>query len=175
LLVALSVISYSFASGLNADRMLSKLMGVFVLPYLYNFIFGIVLYKNWDQLKRFLQGKGFYWLFFYVCYSLFFSLYLNEYKPAYWPNLLGFVANLILALTVVSVAFTFPDFSNRLLKGNDFSYGIYIYHMLCVNVFVQIGCVGNAVFLMEVLLLTICCASVSWFFIEKKIMKYKMK
>jgi len=45
---------------------------------------------------------------------------------------------------VISFAMTCPSTSDRLLDGNDFSYGVYIYHMLVVNTLVELGWLQQA-------------------------------
>jgi peptidoglycan/LPS O-acetylase OafA/YrhL len=173
LLCILSVSAYVYANSLPDESMQSKLTGVFLLPYLYNFIFGIIIYKEWKFFKRILSDKALYWLAFYLLYSLICSSYLKLYIPSYWPNAWGFLANSILALTIISMAYTATSFSTALLRGNDFSYGIYIYHMLVVNVFVQLSYTGSILSLGCVFILTFLLAVGSWFLIEHPILKWK--
>lgn len=172
-ILVISVTIYSFANQLEAESILKKLMGVFVLPYLYNFAFGILIYKYWDKLKILVEGKGLYWLFFYLVYSVLCSIYLEWYTTSYWPNAWGWIANLILAFTVISIAYTATSFSHTLLKGNDFSYGIYIYHMLVINVFVQLNYTKTIEYLAGVLVITFLLAVGSWFLIERPALKLK--
>ena len=66
-------------------------------------------------------------------------------------------ANLLLGVLTISAAFSVTSLA-KILHGNDISYGIYIYHMLVVNVVV-----------------TVIISTISWEFIEKKalLLKYK--
>ena len=173
LVMGISIGLYVWASALPQEELLSKCMSIFVLPYLYNFIFGMIIYKYWAHLKKKIEGKGWYWLAFYLLYSLVFSSWAQLYTPDYWPNLWGFIANLMLAITVVSIAYTSTSFSNRLLNGWDFSYGIYIYHMLMVNIFVQLGCIERYEYLLLAFGLTLVLAVCSWFFVERVALKWK--
>jgi peptidoglycan/LPS O-acetylase OafA/YrhL len=174
-LIASSILSYVFAHSLRAESMPSKLMGVFLLPYLYNFIFGVVVYKKWNRLKGMLCNRGGYWLTFYLLFSLLFSYYLHLYTPSYWPNIFGFIANLLLSLTTISLAYTFPSLSERLLRGNDFSYGIYIYHMLVVNILVQLGYTVDHLYLAVAFAGTLVLAMASWFFVERPALRWKSR
>lgn len=173
LIIAISIFTYSFADRLAEEGMLSKLMGVFLLPYLYNFIFGILIYNNWKYLEKILVGKAGYWIGAYLLYSLVCSYYYHWYQPNYWPNAFGFVANLVLAFTVISAAYTKVNISHRLLKDNDFSYGIYIYHMLIVNIYVEMGYTINKIYLIEVFFITLLLAVLSWFLVERPILRQK--
>lgn len=172
-IIALSVLTYAYANCLGEDTMLHKLMGVFILPYLYNFIFGVLIYKHWNVLQQFLLGKGGYWLLFYLLYSFVFSWGFKLYTPSYWPNPFGFIANLILAFTMISLAYTATSCSDIILKRNDFSYGIYIYHMLVVNVFVSLGYTGSMLYVASVFFITLLAAVLSWFLIERNALKFK--
>ncbi|MDB5272158.1 MAG: hypothetical protein JWO58_525 [Chitinophagaceae bacterium] len=174
-IIAISVLTYCYAKRLPDDGIPSKLMGVFLLPYLYNFMFGIVLYIYWSQLEKMILGKGVYWLLGYLLYSLVCSSYLGWYSPSYWPNVFGFIANIVLSITIISLAFTCTAWSERLLKGNDFSYGIYIYHMLVVNVFVYLGYTGSYIYLVEVFLVTCTMAIISWFCVEHPALRFKKR
>ena len=174
-LIAISVLAYVFAHSLPVASLPGKLMGVFLLPYLYNFVFGILLYKKWHTFKGMLCNRGAYWLTIYLVYSLVCSTYLRLYTPAYWPNAFGFVANVLLSLTTVSLAYTLPALSERLLKGNDFSYGIYIYHMLVVNVLVHLGYTVNHLYLAIAFAVTLVLAICSWFAIERLALRWKAR
>ncbi len=37
----------------------------------------------------------------------------------------------------LSFAFSYRDISDKILRKQDISYGIYIYHMLIINIFIQ--------------------------------------
>jgi peptidoglycan/LPS O-acetylase OafA/YrhL len=55
----------------------------------------------------------------------------------------------------MAFAFTWCSLSNSILLGNDISYGVYIYHVLVVNVMVELGYMNNPVFLLLVVLITV--------------------
>jgi len=60
------------------------------------------------------------------------------------------------------------------MKHNDFTYGIYIYHMLIVNVFVELG-QGGVKNLFLVLMLSIVSGVLSYFLIERPFLTMKKK
>ena len=84
-----------------------------------------------------------------------------------------FVNYFIFPFLVFSFAFSFEGL-DKFLRGNDFTYGIYIYHMFFVNIFVQIGR-GGGIYVVYVAILSICCAIISWFFVEKPCLSLKSK
>jgi len=76
-------------------------------------------------------------------------------------------------LLTISAAYSFPKSYSTLLKGNDISYGVYIYHMLVINIFVEQNLSGSLIYLAITLACTIALASFSWLMIEKKALSFK--
>ena len=70
------------------------------------------------------------------------------------------------------MAFTMPKL-NHILRGNDISYGIYIYHMPILNVFVTFGLMNDVKYLWMVLISAFVFAILSWSLIEKRALKLK--
>jgi peptidoglycan/LPS O-acetylase OafA/YrhL len=79
----------------------------------------------------------------------------------------------LFSLVVFSFAFSWRELSYKLLKGNDYTYGIYIYHMLIINIFVTMGFVGDIKYLIYIILLSILFGILSWYLIEKPFLKLK--
>jgi peptidoglycan/LPS O-acetylase OafA/YrhL len=79
----------------------------------------------------------------------------------------------LLAVTVVSCAYTWRDASARCLRSNDLSYGVYLYHMLVVNVLVHLGLTGHIADLFGTLGVTIVLASLSWKLVEAPALRQK--
>ena len=154
----------------NEDTMIDKLIGVSVVPYLYAFLFGGLLYLNWDRLRTFITGKFVFWLAIYMA----FCLLLNAYPGYSIGSLSTLVANLLLGLVTISAALS-PVNVGKYLRGNDISYGMYIYHMLVINTFVELNLVGTIMDLLCVSIVTIIISVFSWRFIEKKALSMKYK
>ena len=53
------------------------------------------------------------------------------------------VQRALLAVVVVSCAYTQRSWAGRCLHGRDISYGVYLYHMLVVNLLVHLGATGR--------------------------------
>jgi peptidoglycan/LPS O-acetylase OafA/YrhL len=79
-----------------------------------------------------------------------------------------------MAFCLISLAYTLPNLSKRLLRTNDISYGVYIYHGLILAVIVQEK-LNSKVNIFEVLILTFVMATLSWVMVEKPCMKMKRK
>ncbi len=112
---------------------LVKVVNVTCVPYLYCFLFGAWAYKNWDRVHQLFEGKFVFWIVGYLMLCFSFGL-----RPGYYIDsfqmLLG---NLLLAGVTLSAAFSYPKYHD-ILRGNDISYGIYIFHGVVLNVFCRI-------------------------------------
>jgi len=169
-LLILTCISYSanvYIHSFDKESMIRKLGSVFVLPYLYQFLFGIMVYKSWKSVGKFIEGKALLWLFIYGSYSLVFSNLLDFYYPSYWPNFPGLFANFLMGILTLALAFSKRNLSENILKRNDISYGVYIYHMLVINSFLSLGWLGSVSILFYCIVATCLIAFLSWQLIEK--------
>jgi peptidoglycan/LPS O-acetylase OafA/YrhL len=85
----------------------------------------------------------------------------------YGAELMQAIALTLLGLTIVSVAYTAPTLADRVLRQNDLSYGIYLYH------YVILGIVFHSVTgpwldrFSLVVAATVACAAISWFVVER--------
>jgi peptidoglycan/LPS O-acetylase OafA/YrhL len=82
---------------------------------------------------------------------------------------------LMLGVTMISVAYTLPGLSRTVLSGTDVSYGVYIYHGLVINIFVELGRTDNWLFGAGVFLLTYILGYLSWVLVERSCIKRKAK
>ncbi|MDR6463013.1 acyltransferase [Chryseobacterium sediminis] len=154
--------------------MINKLAGITVFPYLYNFLFGVLSYIYWDKIKGVVENKGLLWISFYIAYIVIFGNWLgNDLNSYFLRSPYHLISNIILVFVVLSASFTYNSISGKLLKHNDISYGIYIYHMLIINLLVQRKMFADTQYLILAFISTIILASVSWFFVEKKFLKFK--
>ncbi|WP_394990812.1 acyltransferase family protein [Emticicia sp.] len=151
-----------------------KLLGNTVLVYLYFFLTGIAIYKNFYWIEKFLKGKALIWFVIYVVYALVVHGWLELYNYPYDISIAGIIANTILSLLTISFAFSYTDLSKKLLHENDISYGIYVYHMPIINAMLSLGFVGNVWYLVILVILTTIFAFLSWKFIEQRALKLKM-
>jgi peptidoglycan/LPS O-acetylase OafA/YrhL len=165
---------YSYLIEIFGENNFIKLIGVSIFPHLFNFIIGSVIYLLWIKIKKYIENKGIIWLLIYVCYAFSVSILLKKYFPSYYPNIFGLISTLLLSITTVSLAFTLKSLSKKHLLGIDMSYGIYIYHMPVMNVFVNFNRTGYPIYYMPIIFVIVVVLSfLSWTFIEKKCLLLK--
>ena len=181
LLILLSILSiaynywYSIHFKQNADdqTILVKLMGLNLAPYLFYFLLGSLAYENWPLIKKYYEGKGLIWLCIYIVYCLIFSGWLQKFSPSYWVSFYGFISVVILSQTILSLAYTTVNASKKLLKGNDISYGVYLYHMPVVNTFIMLGYKSDDLALLWIFIVSVLLALLSWKLVEKPMLALK--
>lgn len=155
------------------NALIQNIFGVSILSYFYYFCIGILIYINFDLLKKYLQDKAFWWLLIYAAYVVLFKETLGWYDSVYNTDILSILASILLSFFTISAAFTVPTLSKKILHGNDLSYGIYIFHMPVFNFFMALGiAVSPAVFL-SICLSVIFVAFLSWRIIEKPALRLK--
>jgi len=141
---------------------LEKLVRYSFLPHFFLFMTGVVLQRLRVHESTWIAGKGIYWLTAYVA--------LHYALPAAPGTYV--LAKLVLAVAAVSMAYTAPSLSQRILRGNDISYGVYIYHGLLINLFAEMGLAGGA----ACLILAGCTyvlGYVSWVIVERPFLRRK--
>lgn len=82
---------------------------------------------------------------------------------------------MLLAMTVFSFAFSWRHCSEHLLRGNDLSYGVYLYHGLAINVLAQLNWKGSQTNLLLVSAITVICAALSWLLVERPAVTLKSR
>jgi peptidoglycan/LPS O-acetylase OafA/YrhL len=149
------------------DNKFFKLVGYTFIPHFYMFLMGVILQRLQVYRSRLIYSKGLYWLAAYIALNLFFSNYIN-------PLVFQLHYITLLAFCIISLAYTFPHTAERLLRGNDISYGIYIYHGLILTVIMQEHWVRNTN-LFEVMVMAYGLACLSWLCIERPFIRMKKK
>ena len=79
----------------------------------------------------------------------------------------------IMGLAVLSLAYVRPTLGHQLLRGNDVSYGLYIYHMPIVGLLIQLGRTGSLAWVGVALGSALTCAVLSWRFVERPFLRRK--
>ncbi len=169
-----SVCAYALLRQLDKENMVRKLGGVCVVPYLFNFLLGIALYKCWNRVRFIVERRFLYWLAGYLAFVLVFGKLLGWYSTwPYWPDPIGLLGFAILSTLTISLAFSFPSISERYIKGFDISYGVYIYHALVMNCFMEFGWMYRYYLLPAVLVISYALGSLSWVFVERPSLRLK--
>ena len=174
-LAAFSFVFYTFVPHSSLPIVYKKLFEVSIFFYLLHFTVGIFLYLYFNKIKKYLDNKGLLWFGIYIAFFLVFDKYLGLYHDLYSPNIIGVVADVILGLTILSIAYTKPGFSHKVLKGNDYSYGVYVIHMVVINVMVELVFIQNFWFLITGLTVIFILAFLSWRYVEKPFLALKNK
>jgi len=142
-----------------------------VLPYLWMFLVGVLLQQEWPKLRPFLAGRAHRWLLVYaLACALTWRLHLL-YNSS--PMHIQPWCFLVLAPLVVSCAFTEPQLAQRLLRGRDLSYGLYIYHMLVIAVLLALGAPASWMSVGGMLLASLLLAWLSWSYVERPFLARK--
>lgn len=163
-----------FITNITSENSFVKLINVSVIPYLYYFIIGIIIYKYWNFFFQFVKNRGVLFLTIYLCFMWIVHSYFNINATSYnVTNPLKVIADFLLAMVVFSFAFTRPTWSKTFLNGNDISYGVYIYHMLIINLFVHHKYTNNILVFLMVPFIVALIAFLSWKFIERPALKLK--
>jgi len=151
----------------NFNYLIGKLLRYSFIPQFYLFLAGVVLQRIRIYQSPIIYNKALYWIIGYVLFSLTLPGFID-------PVLFLILKNLLLAGCILSMAYTLPGTALKLLRTNDISYGIYIYHGLILTVIVQEKWVNyENIFL--IIITTYILAYLSWIFIEKPFIKKKEK
>lgn len=144
------------------ETLVQKLISVSVFPYLFYFLIGIsirYLYEHWPSI---FVGRALAWA---IVYAVWVAIELHFSLTGAHGNLLNIPSIVLLGMLTVSAAFTARNLSSRLLRGNDTSYGLYIYHMPILNLLIA-NRIGGASGFILFFVATGCAAILSWRFVE---------
>lgn len=136
------------------------------VPHFWLFLIGALIYLQINRLYSFFKGKVFYWLIIYITITVIFKYFTIEEKFI-------IIHRIVLACFVMSIAFSGRSIANKLLNGRDLSYGLYIYHMLVINVFIFLGWINQPIYLIYIVLISYLLSYLSWVLIEKKALVFK--
>lgn len=153
----------------SSENPFFKLIGVSFVPWVWMFLVGAFFQRNFDILFRLLSNKALYILPFYLLVAY----YSTRYFGLSLGNKINPVLFVLLTVFIFSFAYSTPSFSKKTLKGNDISYGVYIYHIPIVNLFMFFGYVTETQYVFSALFFTILFAGLSWFLIERNVLKLK--
>ncbi len=169
-----SILTYVLVCQLDAQNLVRRLAPLTVYTYLFSFLIGIAFYKWWDRVRLVVENKFLYWLTAYLVFVFVFGRLLDWYHPwPYSPNLSRVVGYALLSALTISAAFSYPTVSDKLIKGFDISYGVYIYHALVLNCFIEFGWMYRSYLLPAVLVISYALGSLSWRFIERPCLRMK--
>lgn len=162
LVAVLSLLSFGFATvSWGAESLPFRITKETLLPFFYQFGLGMLAYLYLEPLREVVRGKGLVWFGLTVGCGGVANSWITWYMPLVRLLGMGF-----LFLFVLSLALETRPISPKLLRGWDLSYGIYIFHMLAMNVAVVLGFSGSWGDLLAVLCVSAAVAALSWRFVE---------
>ena len=88
----------------------------------------------------------------------------NNISPVYLLPLAGLI---------VSLAMSAPQLSDKILRHNDVSYGLYLYHMLVINLLVGLEAPSGWASFAAAIIVSLGLAALSWTLIEKPYLRGK--
>lgn len=150
-----------------------RILSTSVFWNIYYFILGIGVYYNFDYLRRFFENKLIIWFSIYIIYITAFILIFDKYISPDATNIYSFLELILLAFLTFSFAFSYNNWSEKLLKHNDISYGIYIYHMPVINTIIAINIQNMSLKILITSIIVINLAILSWLLIEKRVIALK--
>ena len=157
-------VNISFPDMLTpSETRTAQLLKYAFFTHFYLFLAGVLLQRFVHVLAPVLVGKGGVWVGIYVVF-----VFLMPKTPFF-----DCLSLLVLAVSVVSVAYTLPDLSSWLLRGNDISYGVYIYHGLVLNILISAGAGGYDFSLGITFVLACVAAYLSWVLVERPFLRRK--
>ncbi len=155
---------FVFAGVAVAETTAMKLAGVTLAPYLYAFLFGVLLQRNREFVRRYLTGWLPLWILLYVGTELL----MQHFGAIVSGNYLNPVSTAVLACLVLSAAHAKP-----IPVKHDLSYGLYLYHMPVINAFLAAGAVGSVLASLSAITIAVVLAYLSWTFVELPALRLK--
>lgn len=152
----------------NAESIVEKFYSISFIPYLIYFLMGIFWLRMWDKTpKNYLLaivGVVLYW----VIHLDILSINLGPFR--------GFIKMLPLSYSIIWFGFNAPKFFKNFTNFGDISYGVYIWHMVIVNIFIYYGVsrsFDHNLVSFSIFSITFILAFLSWKFVEKPSLKLK--
>lgn len=149
----------------------SQVILVTLFPYLCIFLLGVLIQRNFERWQHLFTGRAGWW-----CAAFVIATWgMNALGVTCAGNRLNPASILLLAAVTISTAYTFPGLSARVLRHNDISYGVYIYHMPVINFIIYRGLDGGLLSLLATLAATLILAITSWRLAERPALKLKRR
>lgn len=140
-----------------------KLLRVCFASHIYLFFLGVIFQRFQWFKSRWVGGKGMIWL---VCYTaLAFVAPSTPIANVFRAIALGFVT--------LSMAYTAPRVGDLILRHQDISYGVYIYHGLLLNLVIASAVHFGLPAFVAFVACAVTIAFVSWRAIERPCLEWK--
>lgn len=129
-------------------EIIAKLFEQSFFPYIWIFIFGAFICEYFERWKDYL--KKYWWIFLIMATVVTFTgIDLGTY---------GTFKVLFLAPAIIGFAYKYPGLNIK----KDISYGFYIYHMIVINLMIELGLVGRGAFILLAFIVSVVLAIISY-------------
>lgn len=155
----LSFIKFYFKD--NLPEIIIKLYSQSILNYLYLFIIGMLIAKYSDKLLPILKK---YYYIFVLLFAIVYFAQIDIKNNAY-----GIIIPTVYFVAVIGFSYRFPMLNIK----SDLSYGIYLYHMVVINIFMTFNLINNKYYMFIAFAITIVLAKASQM-ISKSISQKKL-
>ena len=153
-----------------------KLLKASFLIHFWMFLIGVLFQRKWFLICKYFEDKFYLWFFLFFCFCIYDEFYpYRDIDSLINRQLFSFLHFFLLISFVISFAISSKYNISKWLKGNDISYGIYIYHMIIINFMIEKNLNNSFMYVLVVTIITIVLALTSWFIIEKPILKRRVK
>ena len=137
------------------------------VPFLFQFLVGVLLQRHDGAARRLLTGRvGLWAVLFLVARGLVYLGYeFGEAQPPLPLFAIG-LANLLLIAPAFAVAFSASPLVRRLRPPEDISYGLYLWHMVVINAIVHWSLASPGVGFGITIVASILLGHLSWTLVE---------
>jgi peptidoglycan/LPS O-acetylase OafA/YrhL len=159
-----------YSSGLISE-FTKKMIFITPLPWIGMFCVGILFNRYIEFLYNFTAGRFFYILFFFILVSSI-PFWYSSTIFVRLGNSIGIFNYVVLCFLIMSTAFSNRSLSDRLLRRNDISYGVYIYHQPILNLLIVLG-FQDTLGVIICIIFTVIIAFASWIYVEQPALHFK--
>lgn len=132
------------------------------LPYFYMYFAGWFIYRYRDKIVPILSKTKILCIILFVARGIYcevFDVRVGEYQDM--------IMVLLLCMMTIGFGYSFGKIRFKF----DLSYGLYLYHMIVVDVFVQVGWVKDTKYIIAVYVLSLICSLASHYLVDETVAK----
>ena len=173
-LIMISVFSNHYWHDFWATNKWKNIFSYSVIPYLYAFLFGGLISLFWDKFKPYFVNKLLYYLLPFLLLIIIDIYYpqCGMHTSMTIHTIRELFMNFLLSATTIAAAYSFVNI-NKILRGNDISYGVYLFHGLVINLIIEITNYRGVILYPIVYAASIVLSYFSWKFIESPALALK--
>lgn len=171
MIVVAAVASFKFVCSADAKFHIENvLVDITIAPYFWTFAIGVLARLYWDDIRWWIEGHFLFWAALYAATLVaawqFGAAYYLDFKIP--SGVIDLVRTVILAGLLLSAAYSFKSLTKLLrIDENDFSYGLYLWHMVAIDICINLALVEQWWLWPVVFAASLAFAAASWFLIEQ--------